>query len=68
MLSGHLNCNNVAEAISIADPFGVDVCAGVKRGADDYFCDQLKCFEFVEAVRQAELHKIAALKGRVGAQ
>ena len=67
MICGHLESKNVAEAIRLTNPFGVDVCSGVKKSGEDFFCDPLKCLDFVEAVRLAELDKIARLKRNLSA-
>ncbi len=48
-LAGGLNANNVAEAISIVKPFGVDVCSGVRTGGK---LDQDKLKAFFKSVNE----------------
>jgi len=45
-LAGGLNADNVAEAIQIVDPFGVDLCTGVRT---DYLLDEAKLAAFMKA-------------------
>jgi phosphoribosylanthranilate isomerase len=49
-LAGGLRPDNVAEAIRVVRPFGVDVCSGVRTGGR---LDPVKLSRFVEAVGQA---------------
>lgn len=50
-LAGGLNASNVAEAIRVVRPFGVDVCSGVRT---DGRLDGDRLGAFVEAVRRAD--------------
>lgn len=47
-LAGGLNASNVREAIEAVNPFGVDVCSGVRT---DGRLDTAKAAAFIEAVR-----------------
>jgi phosphoribosylanthranilate isomerase len=47
-LAGGLHAANVAEAIRIVQPFGVDICSGVRTGGQ---LDKAKLQSFMEAVR-----------------
>jgi phosphoribosylanthranilate isomerase len=49
-LAGGLNATNVAEAIRIVRPFGLDVCSGVRANGS---LDAEKLQEFMLAVKQA---------------
>ena len=49
-LAGGLNANNVAEAIRQVEPFGVDVCSGVRTEGS---LDELKLAAFVARARLA---------------
>ncbi|RPH95219.1 phosphoribosylanthranilate isomerase [candidate division KSB1 bacterium] len=51
-LAGGLNPDNVAEAIRIVKPFGVDVCSGVRT---DGHLDEVKLAEFVRKVKTASI-------------
>ena len=55
ILSGGLNPDNVAEAISIARPFGVDVASGVEASPGRKDPDKLKAF--AEAVRSTVIEQ-----------
>jgi phosphoribosylanthranilate isomerase len=46
-LAGGLNASNVADAIKIVKPFGVDVCSGVREGGK---LDVCKLTRFVEEI------------------
>ena len=52
MLSGGLHAGNVAEAIQLVHPWGVDVNSGVESAPG--LKDPLKVREFVRAVRAVE--------------
>ncbi|MFT4152547.1 phosphoribosylanthranilate isomerase [Parafilimonas sp.] len=45
-LAGGLNANNVAEAIATVQPFGVDICSGVRTGGN---LDEAKLEAFFKA-------------------
>ncbi len=47
-LAGGLNADNVAEAIEVVQPFGLDICSGVRTNGK---LDGGKVGEFVDAVR-----------------
>jgi phosphoribosylanthranilate isomerase len=49
-LAGGLNASNVQEGIRIVQPFGVDVCSGVRTNGN---LDEKKLASFVEAVNNA---------------
>ncbi|MDO8665901.1 MAG: phosphoribosylanthranilate isomerase [Gemmatimonadales bacterium] len=49
-LAGGLNANNVAEAIGAVEPFGVDLCSGVRT---DGRLDEEKLKAFTDAVERA---------------
>jgi phosphoribosylanthranilate isomerase len=46
-LAGGLNCNNITEAIATVQPFGIDVCSGVRTGGR---LDPEKLNSFMKAV------------------
>ncbi|WP_369410450.1 phosphoribosylanthranilate isomerase [Pontibacter qinzhouensis] len=46
-LAGGLTPENVREAIEVVQPFGVDVCSGVRTGGQ---LDQYKLEKFLKAV------------------
>jgi phosphoribosylanthranilate isomerase len=50
ILAGGLNAENVAEAIDTVQPFGVDLCSGVRTAGA---LDDQKLLEFFAAVREA---------------
>ncbi|HEY4953952.1 MAG TPA: phosphoribosylanthranilate isomerase [Gemmatimonadaceae bacterium] len=50
-LAGGLNASNVAEAIATVQPFGVDVCSGVRSGGR---LDVEKLAAFMEKTRQTK--------------
>ncbi|HMB69067.1 MAG TPA: phosphoribosylanthranilate isomerase, partial [bacterium] len=50
ILAGGLNADNVGEAIETVQPFGVDLCSGVRTGGA---LDDGKLLEFFAAVRGA---------------
>lgn len=50
-LAGGLRAENVAEAIDVVRPFGVDVCSGVRT---DGKLDEAKLNRFLQTVRQSE--------------
>ncbi len=52
-LAGGLNANNVKEAITTVNPFGVDVCSGIQTGGK---LDPLKLAAFIAAVRSADFN------------
>jgi len=49
-LAGGLSSDNVAEAIRVVQPFGVDVCSGVRTAGQ---LDPARLAQFVSAVRSA---------------
>ena len=49
-LAGGLNPSNVAEAINIVQPYGVDVCSGVRTNGN---LDEEKLKLFFENIRNA---------------
>lgn len=51
-LAGGLNASNVALAIRSVNPYGLDICSGVRT---DGKLDRAKLEEFIGAVRSAEL-------------
>ena len=51
-LAGGLRSDNVADAVTTVDPFGVDVCTGVRTNGE---LDEVKLRAFFAAVREAEL-------------
>ena len=55
-LAGGLSANNVAEAIRIVRPFGVDVESGVsdRIPGGPLVKNMLKCRRFIDAVRRAD--------------
>ena len=50
-LAGGLNSNNVADAIAQVNPFGVDVCSGVRTNGK---LDEQKLKSFFEQIRKAD--------------
>ena len=50
-LAGGLNASNVAEAIQTVQPFGVDICSGVRTNGK---LDTEKLAAFIKAVQQAD--------------
>lgn len=52
-LAGGLQPENVAEAIAAVEPFGVDVCSGVRT---DGVLDERKVSEFIKAVEGTRTH------------
>jgi len=52
ILSGGLNPGNVARAIHLLRPMGVDVCSGVERAPGEK--DRLKMDDFIKEVRKAD--------------
>jgi phosphoribosylanthranilate isomerase len=56
-LVGGLNATNVAEAIAVVRPSGLDICSGVRT--DDQL-DPTRLREFFDAVRGGELKAMAA--------
>lgn len=50
ILAGGLNPENVSQALSVAQPFGVDVCSGVETSGDK---DPEKIAAFCDAVRKS---------------
>jgi phosphoribosylanthranilate isomerase len=52
MLSGGLDAGNIAEALSITRPAGVDVSSGVERAPGEKDSDKIRAF--VRAAREAE--------------
>lgn len=50
-LAGGLNLNNVADAIAQVNPFGVDVCSGVRTNGK---LDEQKLKSFFEQIRIAD--------------
>lgn len=53
-LAGGLHAENVAEAITTVDPFGVDVCSGVRTNGK---LDETKLQAFVAAVQSCNQHR-----------
>jgi len=53
-LAGGLNADNVGDAISIAKPFAVDVCSGVRTGGK---LDEKKLSAFFAAVSEAPMRE-----------
>jgi phosphoribosylanthranilate isomerase len=51
ILAGGLNKDNVGEAIRIVNPFGVDVCSGLRTNGS---LDKEKLKQFVIRVKNAE--------------
>jgi phosphoribosylanthranilate isomerase len=47
-LAGGLHAGNVKKAVETVQPFGVDVCSGVRTNG---LLDQMKLFEFIRAVK-----------------
>ncbi len=52
ILSGGLNPENVARAISLLQPWGVDVCSGVERRPGEK--DKEKMAQFIKEVKRAD--------------
>ncbi|MEW5842008.1 MAG: hypothetical protein AB1775_01955 [Bacteroidota bacterium] len=50
-LAGGLNSNNVTDAIAQVNPFGVDVCSGVRTNGK---LDEQKLKSFFEQIRKAD--------------
>jgi phosphoribosylanthranilate isomerase len=53
-LAGGLRPQNVAEAIRVVDPFGVDVCSGLRP---EGLLDEALLFDFFRGVRSAKDHR-----------
>src|SRR5205085_4041534 len=49
-LAGGLNAENVKEAINKVQPFGVDVCSGVRTNGN---LDKIKLQQFISAVKNS---------------
>jgi phosphoribosylanthranilate isomerase len=47
-LAGGLNAGNVAEAVAVVEPFGLDLCSGLR---DDGRLSASRVAEFMQAVR-----------------
>jgi phosphoribosylanthranilate isomerase len=54
-LAGGLNAGNVAEAIRQVQPFGVDLCSGVRSPVD---LDAGKLRQFMHAVQDADIRRV----------
>ena len=50
-LAGGLNSNNVIDAIAQVNPFGIDVCSGVRTNGK---LDEQKLKSFFEQIRKAD--------------
>ena len=53
ILAGGLHADNVAEAVRVVRPFGVDTASGVERAGDARRKDPEKLQSFVRAARRA---------------
>jgi phosphoribosylanthranilate isomerase len=51
ILAGGLNIDNVKEAIRTVNPFGVDVCSGLRTNGS---LDERKLNQFIVSVKNAE--------------
>jgi phosphoribosylanthranilate isomerase len=51
-LAGGLNSDNVAEAIRVVNPFGIDVCSGVRTNDT---LDEQKLRKFMQVVRKQQV-------------
>lgn len=51
LLAGGLNAQNVAEALELVGPWGLDVCSGLRRG-EEYVLDAARVAAWVEALER----------------
>jgi phosphoribosylanthranilate isomerase len=61
-LAGGLNPGNIEEAIAAVEPYGVDICTGIRRETD-YMLDEQKLHDYVRAVQTADLKRRGAAAG-----